>query len=128
MYANKLYSSFSLIIHIYQTYKEIQNKNHVKSTPKFKVSITMYRISHGFGLWAFIIEQSDSVNIVFYSQFPMVSGIILRTFMIFINISDENKIRGKTTIANQWTWVQNHLYIFISLVNKDQRVKNSLRI
>ena len=55
----------------------------------------------------------------------MVSGIILRTFMVFINISDENKIRSKTTIANQWTWVQNHLYIFISLVNKDQRVKNS---
>ena len=48
----------------------------------------------------------------------MVSGIILRTFMIFIYISDENKIRDKKTIANQWTWV--------SLVNKDQRVKNSL--
>ena len=29
----------------------------------------------------------------------MVSGIILRTFMIFIYISDENKIRDKTTKA-----------------------------
>ena len=32
----------------------------------------------------------------------------------------------KMTVANQCTWVQNHLFTFLSLVNKDQPVKNSL--
>ena len=40
------------------------------------------------------------------------------------NGGDENENRVKTTVANQFTWVRNHVFTFLSLVNRDLPVKN----
>ena len=51
----------------------------------------------------------------------MFGGILLKYFQLIFR--DENEIHGKTTIVIQCMSVRNHVFTFLSIVNKCQTVK-----
>ena len=128
MHRNKQYSSFFQSF-THQTYKEIINKKHVNSKPKV-LSNTMFsiKIFYCFGLRTFIVEQSDSLNnsaseLFFLINLQFFLIYFWKHFDIYITY-EENENSVKTTVANQCTWVRNHVSTFLSIVNKDLPVKN----
>ena len=99
---NKKEGFFLQIIYT-SNYKEIQNKIHVNTKPKV-LSNTMFRHSHGFGLWTFIVDHALSDwatwSIIRHQNcFSLLTYNVrwynFKNILIFIYINDENENRVK---------------------------------